>query len=209
MTIETKTYPDGTTATGPAPLPEASPADPARHVMVDLETLGTEPFAPILSIGACRFNMDSEMLPFSDPENDLFYQAVTLESCLEVGLKPSASTTLWWMGQSKEAQQVFADPQAVALPVALDAFTDWLNSRPDEIWGNSARFDLGLLSAAYRACGKVVPWNHWLERCYRTLKSLPQVAGIKIYREGTYHNALDDAVSQARHLRILVTALKR
>lgn len=178
-----------------------------RHVMVDIETLGTEPFAPLLSIGACRFNMEPEMLPFSDPENDLFYQAITLESCLDVGLKPSAGTTLWWMGQSKEAQQVFNDPQAVGLPVALDAFTDWLNSQPDEIWGNSARFDLGLLSAAYRACGKLVPWSHLRERCYRTMKSLPKVSDIKLVREGTYHNALDDAISQARHLRAVMAAL--
>lgn len=182
--------------------------DTPRHVMVDLETLGTEPFSPILSIGACRFYMEMEKPISTTPDDDTFYQAITLESCFEVGLRPSAGTIVWWMGQTKGAQQVFTDPNAVALPVALDAFTDWLNSRPDEVWGNSARFDLGLLSAAYKACGKRDPWVHWKERCYRTMKSLPEVAGITIPRVGTHHNALDDAMSQALHLRFIMSALR-
>ncbi len=188
---------------------EVATPEAGRHVMVDLETLGTEPFTPILSIGACRFNMESEMLPFADPENDLFYQAVTLESCLEAGLRPSASTVLWWMQQGKDAQQVFSDPNAVALPQALDAFTDWLDSRPDEMWGNSARFDFGLLSSAYRACGKVVPWDFRRERCYHTMKALPTAGAVRIEREGVHHNALDDAVSQARHLRRIMLHLEK
>ena len=180
-------------------------APDAMHVMVDLETLGTEPFSPILSIGACRFQLTPNI---GEPGvADVFYQPITLESCFDVGLKPSASTTLWWMQQSKEAQKVFTDPAAIALPEALDRFTDFLNSRPDEMWGNSARFDFGLLSAAYRACGKEIPWEHWRERCYRTMKTLPMVQHIKLERFGTYHNALDDALSQARHLRAILLHL--
>ena len=36
-------------------------------VMVDLETLGTKPFSPILSIGACAFRMD-DAVPLVVPE---------------------------------------------------------------------------------------------------------------------------------------------
>ena len=54
-----------------------------------------------------------------------------------------------------------------------DAITDYLNSRPAHLWGNSARFDMGILEAAYLACGKVVEFSqisaalgslrsHWL-----------------------------------------------
>ncbi len=171
-------------------------------VMLDLETMGTDPYSPVIAIGACRFEMDE-----GNVADDVFYQAITLESCIEVGLRASASTTLWWMAQSKEAQAVFTDPSAVALPIALDAFTDFLNSRPDTLWGNSARFDCGLLEACYKACGKVVPWEHWNERCYRTVKNLPSAKQVALERSGTHHNALDDALSQADHLRRIYKAL--
>lgn len=171
--------------------------DTPRHVMLDLETMGTDPYSPVIAIGAVRFAMDS-----LDME-DNFYQAITLESCMDVGLKPDASTIIWWLEQSEAARAMFTDPTAMALPAALDAFTDWLNSRPDQLWGNSARFDCGLLEACYKACGKVVPWDHWNERCYRTIKQLPKAKEIKVVRSGTHHHALYDAISQARHLQAI------
>lgn len=188
------------------PVPTAgTPVVPeANHAMVDLETLGTKPYSPILSIGACAFRCDND-----EPISDLFYQAVDLESCLELGLRPEAGTIKWWIAQASEAKRAaFSDPEAVKLPLALDAFTEWLNSRPMTLWGNSARFDMGLLEAAYKACGKLVPWNFWNEGCYRTLKNLPMAKPIQIQRVGQHHNALDDALTQALHLRQISQALQ-
>lgn len=182
------------------PIPPVGAGDAPAHVMTDLETMGTDPYAPIISIGACRFLIDSPNIMHPD---DTFYQAITLESCMALGMRPSAGTITWWCGQSKEAQAVLTDPNAVGLPLALDRFTDWFNSRPDDIWGNSARFDLGLLEAAYKACGKEVPWKFYRERCYRTTKSLPGAKQVVLERFGVHHNALDDAVSQAIHLRAI------
>lgn len=177
------------------PVPEPTEA------MVDLETLGKKPFCPILSIGAVAFRLDEDTLP-----DDVFYQAVTLESCLELGLRVDAGTLQWWLNQTKDAQAVFHDAAAVKLPHALDAFTDWLNSRPLTLWGNSARFDMGILEAAYHVCGKELPWPFWKEGCYRTLKNLPGAPKLGP-RVGTYHNALDDAMTQALHLREIMRSL--
>ena len=100
------------------------------------------------------------------------------------------------MNQSAEAKKVFDDASIVTLPTALVALARWIGE--DAImWGNSARFDLGILEYAYDSCLIPVPWDHRNERCYRTLKALhPE---IKIMRSGTHHNALDDATSQAHH----------
>ena len=168
--------------------------------MVDLETLGTQPYAPLLSIGAVAFTFDDE------PILDVFYQPITLESCLELGMRADAGAIEFWMEQSQEAREVFRTGGRVKLPNALDAFTDWWGSRPMYLWGNSARFDCGLLEAAYKACRKEIPWEWWKERCYRTVKGLPG-AGLKLVRHGTHHNALDDALSQALHLRELYKKL--
>lgn len=163
------------------------------HIMLDLETMGTDPYSPVIAIGACRFEINDELIM------DFFYQPIKLESCMKLGLKPSASTIEWWMDQSPEAKALFKDPTAVDLPLALDAFTEWHNSDHGSIWGNSASFDCGLLKNAYKACDKEVPWQFWQEKCYRTLKGL--VPDVKLSRIGTFHNARDDAISQAIHLR--------
>lgn len=181
--------------------------DPPEHavqVMLDLETLGTKPYCPVLTIGAVRFEV-GDMQPMHP-----FYQAIRLESCLEHGLKPAAGTIDWWMKQSQAAQDAaFRDEKAVDLPEALDRFTDWMGSRPDYVWGNSALFDNGILEAAYFACGKQLPWKAFHERCYRTLKSLPGMEQFKLQRAGTHHNALDDAVTQARHCRAMLQHLEK
>jgi hypothetical protein len=179
----------------------AEPPEHAVEAMIDIETMGTAPFSPVIAIGAARF--EAGPMQAMPP----FYQAITLESCLEVGLKPSASTIKWWMKQSDSAKLIFSDPAAVDLPLALDAFTDWIGGRPDRLWGNSAAFDLGLLADAYRACGKVIPWAFYNERCYRTLKGLPGMDRFSLKRVGTHHNALDDARSQAGHCRDMLMSM--
>jgi len=66
------------------------------------------------------------------------------------------------------------------------------------VWGNGADFDLPILAAAYKAAGGPPPWKPYNGRCYRTLKNL--APSIKLERQGTHHQALDDAVCQAKHL---------
>jgi hypothetical protein len=71
------------------------------HLMLDLETLSTEPNAAIVSIGACAFDM-------LDKEEDIehtFLRRVSIESNFEHGRHISADTLMWWFKQSPEAQQ--------------------------------------------------------------------------------------------------------
>lgn len=172
------------------------------HSMVDLETLGKKPYCPILSIGACGFSFDHD-------GEDYFYVPVSLESCMQLGMKLDASTIIWWMKQSDEARMAaFCNPEAVPLPMALDMFTTYLASRPITLWGNSARFDMGILDAAYEVCGKQTPWQFWSEGDYRTIKQSKRAKEIKLVRFGEHHNALDDAVSQARHLKTINSQLE-
>lgn len=178
-------------------------------IMLDLETMGTAPYSPVVAIGAVRFDATNHLSVAGYEPKDVFYQQITLESCMEAGLKPSASTIEWWLTTpSQQARdQTFRGDNRVKLVDALDAFTDWLNSAPDTLWGNSASFDCGLLADCYRAMGKPQPWLFYHEGCYRTMKNLPAVQHIKLHRTGTHHNALDDALSQALHLCSIVKHL--
>lgn len=200
------------TQTTPVAAAVAAAFPEPLNCMVDIESLGLRPFAPVVAIGACIFRTDVDPDTVAPAEliTDVFYQAITLESVLALGMRPDASTLQWWLvgdpqypdnSPTDEARkQTFADPQAVALPLALDAFTTWMNSRPLKLWGNSAKFDLGLIEAAYTSCGKNSPWDFRNERCYRTIKNIPEARQIECPRYGVHHSALDDAISQALHL---------
>lgn len=164
-----------------------------NNIMLDLETMGTGPDAAIISIGAVRFDADI---------TDRFYKIVSLKSSVDAGLRMDPETVLWWMRRSEEARAEF-DEDATTLFDALMAFAEWAG-KGAIVWGNGSDFDNVILASAYRLMKIPAPWIFWNNRCYRTVKALhPEIA---LERTGTYHRAVDDAESQARHLmRILGT----
>ena len=175
------------------------------NVMLDLETMGNGSNAAIVAIGACAFDIEGgEIGPG-------YYNRVDLESAVRGGGVMDASTVRWWLGiDDSDARQEIAREGAMHLNVALTSFSQWLEATTHAdvaIWGNGANFDGVILRNAYGRAERPVPWKWWNERCYRTVKSLyPE---IRIERLGTAHNALDDAVSQARHLITLLHPAKR
>jgi len=165
--------------------------------MIDLETMGKRPNAPIIAIGAVLFDRIGT--------TSEFYRVIDLQSSVDAGAVIDASTVLWWMSQSDAARGEFSS-EGAPLPDALMAFAAFIDSRPglgaaknlDGVWGNGAAFDNVIISEAYLNCGLEVPWPFWLDRCYRTVKNMyPAVA---MDRAGELHNAVDDARSQAQHL---------
>ena len=158
------------------------------HVMVDLETLGTSSNAVIIALGAAMFNKNGV--------SATFYRHIDAQSCVDAGLKIDVATVVWWMKQSDEARAAFVD-KGVPIAAALQDFSDWFQ-KDACLWGNGATFDNVLLSNAYKACGMKTPWPYWGDRCYRTVKALFDVEADAF--AGAKHNALDDAVHQARHL---------
>lgn len=175
----------------------------SKNVMVDLETLGNNSFAAILSIGAVKFD------PFGDPEKDdaydTFHVYVDPASCVMHGLSMDTSTVMWWLEQSDAARKDQTGAKRVSLPEALAAFSTWFGSESMPVWGNGATFDNVILGNAYKACGMEPPWKFWDDKCYRTVKGL--VPDVKLERLGTHHNAMHDAMSQARHLQFVFKRL--
>ncbi len=161
------------------------------HVMVDLETLSTEPNAVILSIGAVCFSRYGGVAP------QTFYIEINIQSCIDLGLDVSKGTTAFWDKQGESAKKLFDNQDLkVSLPVALEEFSKWWRSVGGKtFWGNGADFDKPILSSAYTACGMNTPYSPFSGRCFRTLKSIHKVP--KIPFNGTKHHALHDAQHQA------------
>lgn len=180
------------------------------HIMVDLESLSTQPTARIVSIGAVKFDRERGVY-------DRYYQAVFapeinpfMQSHVDDdGFHLSNDTITWWLKQDAAARAVFTDHFSVNIDTALKTFNQWAlaDSLTEEVrmWGNGASFDNVILSEAYRIRNLERPWMFWNDRCYRTVKALHP--DIPLERSGTHHNALDDAESQALHLLNMNVAL--
>lgn len=166
-------------------------------VMVDLETAGNRPHAPITAIGAVSFDARAGLL------GETFYAPVDLRTSAIGDAKIDPDTFLWWLEQSEPARRGITDGERLPISVALCNFTNWLHEKcaPQSavrIWGNGAAFDNVILAETYRRAGLLKPWMFWNDRCFRTMKAM--YPNIDMARTGTHHNALDDAISQAEHL---------
>lgn len=169
-----------------------------KDVMVDLETLGRRAGCSILSIGAVAFDAETGKL---GPE---LYTVIKVASCEAVGLHTDPDTVAWWEKQNPEAQKVLKQARAArgnkALDKALIGFNEYLaqfGPKAVRVWGNGSDFDNAILINCYAATNLTAGWEFWNSRCFRTLKGM--APHIKTERQGTYHNALDDAKTQALH----------
>lgn len=171
--------------------------------MVDLETLATTADAVILSLGAVVFDLEKGTV-----DDEAFYASISVDSNLEYKRRISEDTLIWWMKQSAEAQKVFSEPKQ-PLAVALEDFVEWLPTDKKNLfmWSNGADFDLPMLAHALTQTGIGVPWHFWNSRCVRTYKGLPGAKDVSLTREGLHHNALADAVHQAKLVSAIHTKL--
>lgn len=172
--------------------------------MIDLETLGVETDAVILSIGACEFD------PMTGDIGSTIELNIDLQSSLDTGRTINKSTLNWWMTQPEEARKnVFGG--TLPFDGALLSFQGWM---PDSacVWGNGPTFDIAKLESAYEAIwGKEsYPWKYWNVRCVRTLRDLTEgvVDRDQIPFEGEKHTALADAIWQAKFVSVMYKTIK-
>lgn len=174
------------------------------HLMVDMETMGNGPDAPIVSIGAVFFD------PSTGNTGAEFYRVVSLESSMSFGMKPDASTIQWWLKQSSEARSAILVDEAMGLREALELLADFIaenaanGSHTVQLWGNGCSFDNVILRRAYALTETPFSVPFWNDRDVRTMVELGKSVGINprfdIPFEGDMHNALSDARHQVKYV---------
>ncbi|ENO0555095.1 3'-5' exoribonuclease, partial [Escherichia coli] len=171
------------------------------HLMLDLETMGTNTNAPIVVIGAVFFD------PQTGEIGPTFYIVISLADAMTTGAVPDGSTIEWWLAQSSEARSAILVDQ-VKLKDALLRFREFISEHSDEkfvqVWGNGATFDNTILRRSYERQGITCPWHYCNDRDVRTIveqgKTIDFDAKTAIPFEGVRHNALDDALHQAKYV---------
>lgn len=171
------------------------------HVMIDLETLGTDLNSVIVAIGAVAFNIKT-----GDIVGE-FYSPVDPESCQKAGMVIDASTVMWWLHPDRDEARkaLLADEFRNDIFNALSDFSVWYSTVNDgeraPVWGNGCMFDNQIMELAYKRVGQDCPWTFRENRDYRTIKNLLGASYQKPKGfEGVAHQALDDAKYQALHL---------
>lgn len=164
--------------------------------MCDLETMSSKKDAAIVAIGVVRWKRGAAV-----PEGgkDTFYRVVNLASAQRSGGRIEASTVMWWLGKGEAARKALLEGEPAVIETALKEFSAWMREESVEgFWGNGSDFDNVILESAYARLGHTPPWTYQVNRCYRTIAGENQQVPRGKY--GVAHNALHDAITQARHL---------
>ncbi|EOW2963378.1 3'-5' exoribonuclease [Escherichia coli] len=169
-----------------------------HHLMIDLETMGKNPDAPIISIGAIFFD------PQTGDMGPEFSKTIDLETA---GGVIDRDTIKWWLKQSREAQSAIMTDE-IPLDDALLQLREFIDENSGEffiqVWGNGANFDNTILRRSYERQGIPCLWRYYNDRDVRTIVELGKAidfdARTAIPFEGERHNALDDARYQAKYV---------
>ncbi|EIW6931091.1 3'-5' exoribonuclease [Escherichia coli] len=171
------------------------------HLMIDLETMGKNPDAPIISISAIFFD------PQTGDMGPEFSKTIDLETA---GGVIDRDTIKWWLKQSREAQSAIMTDE-IPLDDALLQLREFIDENSGEffvqVWGNGANFDNTILRRSYERQGIPCPWRYYNDRDVRTIVELGKAidfdARTAIPFEGERHNALDDARYQAKYVSVI------
>ncbi|HGU2360293.1 TPA: 3'-5' exoribonuclease [Escherichia coli] len=171
------------------------------HLMIDIETMGKNPNAAIISIGAIFFD------PQTGDMGPEFSKTIDLDTA---GGVIDRDVIKWWLKQSREAQSAILTDE-IPLDDALLQLREFIAENSGEffvqVWGNGANFDNTILRRSYERQGIPCPWRYYNDRDVRTIVELGKAidfdARTAIPFEGERHNALDDARYQAKYVSVI------
>lgn len=165
------------------------------HVMVDLETLGLQQNAIVLSVGAVVFDPTHQDRGIGDE----YYVEIDPE---KYNGSVDLSTVKFWMEQGNCPMGGKKEGRFLG-----ESFSAWLDSkcggRREKLvmWANGIDFDIPKLQYAYIKLGRrEVPWKYHAVRDARTVYKLLDPYGSYKPPEVDKHNALADARYQANWL---------
>ncbi|EGL3041747.1 exonuclease, partial [Escherichia coli] len=168
------------------------------HLMIDIETMGKNPNAAIISIGAIFFD------PQTGDMGPEFSKTIDLDTA---GGVIDRDVIKWWLKQSREAQSAILTDE-IPLDDALLQLREFIAENSGEffvqVWGNGANFDNVILRRSYERQGIPCPWHYHNDRDVRTIVELGKAIDFDVRTaipfEGERHNALDDARYQAKYV---------
>jgi hypothetical protein len=176
------------------------------HVMIDIETLGTNTDTVVTQIAAVSFN------PVEGTILSEFNVHIDIQDSLNEGFTTSASTILWWFAQDEDARLNLIEKNKTGLKVrdALLEFKCYFHATfgPDlsnvKVWGNGSTFDINKMKTHFNKFNYPTPWLFWNERDVRTITAFDPELKESIKMEGIKHDGLADSRHQVKYLSAII-----
>lgn len=166
-----------------------------NNCMVDVETLSTNPDAVIIQVAAVLFSFNSDKV-------ETFCMNSSFKSSIDLGLHIDDATVKWWKNQPSDVlSSVVKD--AKPIQSVIEQFDEFLGIDRQKyvFWANGQNFDFPVLGSTYQKLSKPVPWKYWNLRDARTVYSVFGLDWRNYPRVGSYHNGLDDCLTQIKALK--------
>lgn len=183
-----------------------------KNLMLDIETLATVPGAVILSIAAVEFDIET------GKTGREFFWKIDLKDSMANGFFIDPETLLWWLEQDPEVlkQNIKPDGMTKPLRMVMEDIVHTFNYTLDkdiQVWGNSNRFDLGILIPYIQKVTNTPIWKYSKERDVRTLVSLnPDIKGEVVAQAkedgADLHNPIVDCKVQIEYCTKIYKSLK-
>lgn len=156
-----------------------------KYICFDLETLGNNSHAPIIQIGAVKFD-----------ENGIYDKFIV--NCFHTDLSKyevDYSTIMWWINQSQEARMKLNE-YVIEHREALKLFLKWIGVPQDYLYYSMCTFDPPILDWAL--CTENL--DRLPHRNQRDMRTIMDAIGEYEEFVGIKHYALDDAANEAMHV---------
>lgn len=164
------------------------------QLMLDLETLSSEPNAPIIQIGA---------VPFAFATGEIGPRLKINVRPDFAKTPPSLSTVCWWLKQGEAARLSVAMCEDGKPPVDachdFRVFAETHCAPKFELWAMPPEFDCVILANTFRSVGLTrLPWAYNKTRDLRTLEALAGSSSAGRIQADIPHDAGSDAEAQAK-----------
>lgn len=167
----------------------------AKHIIIDIETLGRRNDAAITQVGIIpadkNFNALDQYLIQVDP-NAWYTCSRTF----------TGETLLWWIQQKNASVSKF--PTQIAnnykdLVEKLNYVFRRYNTEDSIVWTKGS-MDLFCIKDLYEYFDMDIPWKFWQPRDIRTAKEI--IKDWKVCDNNNTHNALGDALTEVEELKL-------
>jgi len=169
-----------------------------NHIMLDIETLGTDSNSVVLSISAVIFDMETGELG-----NEFEIGLDITEQSSKGGIIDS-ETVDWWAKQNQDARDELG--RLIKHPVsdALDDFNKWIKQNfkaPSKIklWGNGSTFDNVIVRNLYSRHNIDFVIPYYADKDVRTWTYLKKINTRAFDFEGVKHRGIDDCKHQIKY----------
>jgi len=185
------------------------------NLMLDLEAFGPRPRGLIVSVGAVIF--DDELPPEScvlEGDEYRFYGVIDNQDARDSRFVVDGDTMAWWATQGAAFGQLLQEmcTKGERLEAMFGRLGSWLQrfeGTPLRHWANAPSYDTVMLENAFTTLGMKFPLAYKTERDYRTMMELAHGAVRPDVPATGVHNALFDAIEQAKLATAALQMLRR